>query len=319
MDVDHEDESVEVIEMFVDDATGIGLWGEEDDLEDDLPMPDDLRQRIMAWIDEYTATITDPVVRRRWTMDDEVQHDVRGYELSRELQQVLGPSVRIDYKSHTDEGRRLAGDSVGQPIHVRSPGGWESPPGRRAGVNWFPPHGAEPRLEDAPALVTWAFHRPLLHRLAQRWLWTHGGWTVEAAPGYRPDDAEIVQPGSLLRGRAGDRVRLMNDYGVRFPLWSAWGAIEDEERLRSLGIGEGLQAELETWQQSWDERPLGSWDNRRHRAEGRRLLKRLRASAPVGIEFVIPHKSLHDVLHGIVRPIRSLRARRHRPDDWPHG
>jgi hypothetical protein len=82
MDVDHEDESVDVIEMFVDDVSGIGLWGEEDDLEDDLPMPDYLRQRIKAWIDEYTATISDPVVRRRWTMADEVEHDVRGYEMS---------------------------------------------------------------------------------------------------------------------------------------------------------------------------------------------------------------------------------------------
>jgi hypothetical protein len=88
-------------------VSGIGLWGEEDDLEDDLPMPDDLRQRIKAWIDEYTATISDPVVRRRWTMADEVEHDVRGYEMSRELQQVLGPSVRIVYKFHTDEGQRL--------------------------------------------------------------------------------------------------------------------------------------------------------------------------------------------------------------------
>jgi hypothetical protein len=319
MDVDHEDESVDVIEMFVDDVSGIGLWGEEDDLEDDLPMPDDLRQRIKAWIDEYTATISDPVVRRRWTMADEVEHDVRGYEMSRELQQVLGPSVRIVYKFHTDEGQRLTRELAVEPIHVRSPGGWQPPPGRRAGVNWFPPRGAEPRFDHAPALVAWAFHQPLLNRLAQRWLWTHGGWIVEAAPGYTPDDGDIVQPGVLLRGRAADRIRLMNDYGVRYPLWSASGAIEDGERLRTLGIGEGLQAELETWQQSWDDRRLASWDNRRHRAEGRRLLKRLRAGAPDGIEFVVPHKSLHDALYALFRPIRSLRDRRHRADDWPDG
>lgn len=80
----------------------------EDVCEDNLPMPDDLRQRIKTWIDEYTQSIADPVVRRRWTLDDEITHDRRGYELSRELQRVLGSNFRMDYKFHTDRASKSA-------------------------------------------------------------------------------------------------------------------------------------------------------------------------------------------------------------------
>jgi hypothetical protein len=38
-------------------------------------------------------------------------------------------------------------------------------------------------------------------RGAHTWLWRHGGWTVEAAPGYEPMDLEIVAPGAALRRR----------------------------------------------------------------------------------------------------------------------
>ena len=113
-----DDELPWVIEMFVDDVSGIGLWDRsggpadwemtEDVSEDNLPMPDDLRQRIKSWIDEYTQSIADPAVRRRWTLDDEIAHDLCGYGLSRELQRVLGSNFRIDYKFHTDQARKSA-------------------------------------------------------------------------------------------------------------------------------------------------------------------------------------------------------------------
>ena len=106
------------IQMFIDDTTGIGLWhhegnveGLEDDLEDDLedrlPMPDELRQRIKGWIDEYTAAILNPAPDQ-WTGPFQIEHDIRGYELSRELQEVLGARFRIQYMFHTREGRRLS-------------------------------------------------------------------------------------------------------------------------------------------------------------------------------------------------------------------
>jgi hypothetical protein len=118
--------------------------------------------------------------------------------MSRELQQVLGPSVRIDHKSHIADGRGLTRDLVeSRSMSVLRVRGNLRRIGQ-AGVNWFPPQGIEPQLGDAPALVAWGFHRPLLGRLAQRWLWTHGGWIVPAAPGYTTDDGDIVQPGLLF-------------------------------------------------------------------------------------------------------------------------
>ena len=116
------------------------------------------------------------------------------------------------------------------------------------------------------------------------------------------------------------RIRLMNDYGVQYPLWGDGGPIEDEDRLPGLGIDESLRADLEAWQQAWDERRLDVWDERQHQAEGRRLLKRLQAGAPDGVEFVLHRPArLQASLRRITRPIRSRHARRHRPDDWPDG
>ena len=67
------------------------------------------------------------------------------------------------------------------------------PPGRRApGWDWLPPGGAEPRLRESPAMVRWSFHRPFVQRFAHTWLWRHGYWTVEAAPGYQPAPHEVV-------------------------------------------------------------------------------------------------------------------------------
>jgi hypothetical protein len=96
------------IRMFVDDVSGIGLWDEDistDDLEEYLPISQHLRERIRAWVDEYTASISPGP---SWSGQQDVEHDLRGYELSRELQQALGPDYRIQYKAHTPQGRRLA-------------------------------------------------------------------------------------------------------------------------------------------------------------------------------------------------------------------
>ena len=54
--------------MFADDVSDIALWTApaEDELEDRLPIPDDLRQRIKAWVHEYTA---DSSPGLGWTME----------------------------------------------------------------------------------------------------------------------------------------------------------------------------------------------------------------------------------------------------------
>jgi len=74
-----------------------------DRLEDELPLPDDLRRRVRSWVDEYTRSIDR---RESWSTAQCVAFDRRGYQLSVELQQVLGSEYRIQYCFETDEVRR---------------------------------------------------------------------------------------------------------------------------------------------------------------------------------------------------------------------
>ena len=59
-----------------------------------LSIPPDLRDRVRAWVDEYTAFV-------EGTALDAADHDRRGYALSRELQEALGPDFRILYHFET--------------------------------------------------------------------------------------------------------------------------------------------------------------------------------------------------------------------------
>lgn len=91
------------IRLMVDDVSGIALWDDEvstDRLEDQLPLPDDLRRRVRSWVDEYTRSIER---RESWTTDEYVAFDRRGYQLSIELQDALGPEYRIQYIFETQE------------------------------------------------------------------------------------------------------------------------------------------------------------------------------------------------------------------------
>jgi hypothetical protein len=94
------------IRLMVDDVAGIALWDDEvsaDRLEDELPLPEDLRRRVRSWVDDYTRSIdrSEP-----WTTDQYVAFDRRGYELSMELQQVLGQEYRVEYHFMTQELRQ---------------------------------------------------------------------------------------------------------------------------------------------------------------------------------------------------------------------
>jgi hypothetical protein len=94
------------IRLMVDDVAGIALWDDgvsTDRLEDELPLPDDLRQRVRSWVDEYTRSIDRS---ESWTTDQYVEFDRRGHQLSIELQQVLGPEYRIQYDFMTQELRQ---------------------------------------------------------------------------------------------------------------------------------------------------------------------------------------------------------------------
>lgn len=97
------------IRMFVDDVSGIGLWPgkgwPDHDLDPDeatLPIADDLRDRIRNWVDEYTESIS---ARPHWTLEQLVDHDIRGHQLATELQDDLGADYAVEFSCNTAEGR----------------------------------------------------------------------------------------------------------------------------------------------------------------------------------------------------------------------
>lgn len=104
------------IRLMTDDTSGVALWPDlgwdypgskfehlflsDREPEDLLPITPALRDRLRAWVDEYTATITERVSL------DHVDHDRRGHALSQELQAELGPEFKIKYVFNTDDVRR---------------------------------------------------------------------------------------------------------------------------------------------------------------------------------------------------------------------
>lgn len=95
------------IRMFVDDASGIGLWPgkgwHDHDLDPDeetLPIADDLRGRIRDWVDEYTESIGS---KPHWTLEQLVDHDIRGHQLATELQDDLGADYAVEFSCNTAE------------------------------------------------------------------------------------------------------------------------------------------------------------------------------------------------------------------------
>lgn len=94
------------VRMFIDDVAGIALWPDlvgwpprpSFDL-DTLPVERDLRDRIVAWAQEWPGGL---------------DHDRRGHALSRELQERLGPGYRVEFDPSTEEGR-LEGLSDREP------------------------------------------------------------------------------------------------------------------------------------------------------------------------------------------------------------
>jgi hypothetical protein len=96
------------IRFMVEAGIDAVLWGESDQgLEDELAIPEDLRHRMKRWRREYDNQ--DGGVSRPWTGEEHRAHDRTGYEMSRELQEVLGPTYRVDYVFTTGgSGQRSA-------------------------------------------------------------------------------------------------------------------------------------------------------------------------------------------------------------------
>lgn len=100
------------IRMMVDDVAEIALWDAErisECLEDELPLPDHLRDRLKGWAREYSDSISRGV---SWSAAEYVDFDRRGYDISRELQSVLGPDYVVEYHFVSEEGRRALRDDA---------------------------------------------------------------------------------------------------------------------------------------------------------------------------------------------------------------
>ncbi|MBA2560437.1 MAG: hypothetical protein H0V07_11245 [Propionibacteriales bacterium] len=92
--------------LMTDDVSGIALWDAKatEELENQLPISGELRQRVKTWVNDYTETIGG--VHRWWGAVELREHDRRGYQLSLDLQAALGPEYRIEYVFETSELRR---------------------------------------------------------------------------------------------------------------------------------------------------------------------------------------------------------------------
>lgn len=103
------------IRMMTDDTSDVALWPDlvwdypgskvqylfesDDGVENLLPISPALRERIRAWVDEYTESIGPGAAL-------DPHHDRRGYLLSHELQEELGPDFEVSYHFETAEWRR---------------------------------------------------------------------------------------------------------------------------------------------------------------------------------------------------------------------
>lgn len=92
--------------MFTDDCTGIALWPDSDDDDEDLPLSPQMRRRVQDWVDEYTEA----VAQTGMPPVDAVDHDLRGYELSIAVQEDLGHDFDVVYHFGTREARGLVRD-----------------------------------------------------------------------------------------------------------------------------------------------------------------------------------------------------------------
>ncbi|WKN48911.1 hypothetical protein [Nocardioides sp. Arc9.136] len=76
--------------MFVDDASGVGLWRGGATYPDELPLSARLAADVQAWVDEWTLDFTAPDF-------DEEAHDWRGHALSLRIQDELGDGYSVTF------------------------------------------------------------------------------------------------------------------------------------------------------------------------------------------------------------------------------
>lgn len=98
------------LRFFAEEGARVCVWGDEEDPDQTqhrLPLPPDLAADMDAWITEFNLRTQrhDPGV---WTAQLREDHDRRGYELSRRLQQALGAEYEVVYGFATSAVRDAA-------------------------------------------------------------------------------------------------------------------------------------------------------------------------------------------------------------------
>ncbi len=98
-----------LVRMFVDDASGIGLWPSpvgwpprSSFTEATLPITAGLRARIQEWVEDYTQSI---LSHDKSGEQRALEHDRLGYALSQELQAELGDDYLVQYGPRSRYGQ----------------------------------------------------------------------------------------------------------------------------------------------------------------------------------------------------------------------
>lgn len=113
------------LRFFAEEGARVCVWGEEeeaDQTQHQLPIPPGLAAEMEAWITEFNKRTQehDP---GPWTAQLREDHDRRGYELSRRLQEALGAEYEVEYGFTTSAVRHgvhlTAAPSVPTPQPAR--------------------------------------------------------------------------------------------------------------------------------------------------------------------------------------------------------
>ncbi|HEU4511701.1 MAG TPA: hypothetical protein VFR87_01205 [Nocardioidaceae bacterium] len=88
-----------------EEGADFALWGDQAEaVEDELDISEDLRRRMKAWAKEDSDRMSG--MAPAWTTEEQQDRDRRGYEMSQELQAVLGETYFVTYIFNTGVVRR---------------------------------------------------------------------------------------------------------------------------------------------------------------------------------------------------------------------
>ena len=112
-----------ILRFFAEEGVNVCVWGDEEDADETqyrLPIPADLSADMDAWILEYNQRVQEnkpEPCTAQWAED----HDRRGYQLSRRLQNALGAEHDVHYRFGTSVVRAELASTDGPASTVPQP------------------------------------------------------------------------------------------------------------------------------------------------------------------------------------------------------